>query len=303
MQAPCWRSVKMIQKHNNSRFLNEEVLNEHHRIYILEPDNISKLNKKVFGIKIRKYRQDANLSLASLASKCHTDKGNISYIESNCRFPNESLYLSLIEVLQIPSKEVKDLNQQRLTFLRETKNRRLSDILELSVIILWMKKNDATSLALSSLLRSALAKFELNYPSEDLFSKGAYQFHQDETVTHRLIEQKHILSFIYHFDKNKLFRTKDSLLTVISLFSKRVVMTQSEHNNLVKNLDTSKWYDDYLKKSKNDAVTLDDLLDNLYAYYEKNGVTLESLKCFGREFDAKFMSDIDQAALVAALKF
>jgi transcriptional regulator with XRE-family HTH domain len=301
----------MIQKHNNSRFLDEEVLNEHHRIYILEPDEISKLNKKEFGIKIRKYRQDANLSLASLASKCHTDKGNISYIESNCRFPNESLYLSLIEVLQIPLIEVQNLNQQRLTFLRETKNRRLSDILELSVIILWMKKNDATSLALSSLLRSALAKFELNYPSEDLFSKEAHQlhqdetvkFHQDETVTHRLIEQKHILSFIYHFDKNKLFRTKDGLLTVISLFSKRVVMTQSEHINLVKNLDTSKWYDDYLKKSKNDAVTLDDLLDNLYAYYEKNGVTLESLKCFGREFDAKFMRDIKHAALVAALKF
>ena len=66
-----------------------------------------------------------------------------------------------MEVLDIPYDKAEKINQLRLYFLMESRNRHLSEVLELSVNLLSMKKNTARGLALLALLKSALARFDL----------------------------------------------------------------------------------------------------------------------------------------------
>ena len=271
-----------------NKFIDDTLTKEHHLDFILDPDLVNDFGRSALGEMISSYRKRAGLTLRSLAEneKCSTTKTNIFHIESGSRLPNDSLYKALVEVLDIPYDKAEKINQLRLYFLMESRNRHLSEVLELSVNLLSMKKNTARGLALLALLKSALARFDLNYPREDLFSSKAklaeiMGFSQENLVARTLIEKKHILSFIDEY--NFLFFSKKNLLLLICIFSKKVVLLENEHNRLKKKdvlLNMGKF-----DRKTDDVENFNLFISKLYEYYNNYGIKIEPLHCFGREFN------------------
>ena len=274
----------------------DDVLNERHKAFILRPELIDELSKSEFGNNITYYRNTAELSLSSIAISCNTTKGNIWHIENGDRYPNSDLYLCMVNVLQINTDHANLLNDLRINFKRKRKEHDLSDISEFSVDLLRMQKNTARRIALLALLKSALARIELNYPSEDILSLGARAYGKEESVILKpLLEARHILSFIDEFDS--MFYSKENLLIVIALFAKKIVLSRSEYAQLhldETNRDMSLILDRLIKQLNDDVPAVERfkfLITELYKKYDNYGLKLESLQFFGVDFN-NVLSDI-----------
>jgi transcriptional regulator with XRE-family HTH domain len=281
----------------------DHVLNENHKHFILKPKD---LERGLFGEAIARYRKEVKLSLGSLAAKCSVTKTQIWLIEAGERYPNSELYTSIVAELKIPGENALRLNELRMISKRIRKDRDLSDILDLSVVTLMMKKNTARTISLLALLKSALARLELNYPNEELLSVRARNYDKEETVVLKpFLEQKHILSFIDAF--GSLCYTKENLLTVIAIFAKKVVITRSEYAHLdaANKRDLPKLLFRLIKQINHDdsivnrfKLFLTGLYDSYDNYY---GIKLETLKCFGADFD-EVLNDIEKEEVFRILK-
>ncbi len=231
--------------------------------FIVDPKLINESidNVQKVGSELRNFRLSANRSLEWAADQCDSTRGHLSRIEDNTRSPNSELFRCLSRVLMIPLDEAKELNTLRLLKSRKDKNQDLYDILSLCLELLGKKRNCAIRIALLSLLKSAVARLELNYPKEDIYSAKANI--SETTKDFRFIPKKFILSFIDNY--KRLSSNMESLLVVICLFSKSVVLSEDEydridHNNIKFNPYK---YDDFYKQ------------------FEDLGIELNPIKCFG----------------------
>jgi transcriptional regulator with XRE-family HTH domain len=278
----------MIQKPPINTRNYDALLKERHKAFILEPDLINDLSRKEFGANIFFFRNEAKLSLRSLALECHTTKTNLWHIEASDRLPNDSLYLSLVKVLNIPFNRAKKLNELRLAFLLKTKNRNLSDILDLCVNIFKQERNISTDLAINALLKSAIARFELNNDLiEDWHSQQARAAHQESPVYLKIFRKKDILEFMY--SEQSLFHSKENILLAICLFSKDIVLTKAEHHRLI--------------ESSLEYGPNREYLGNLYNMFNRGGeIVLEPLECFGDNFFDKIWNDLDKRKTLLILR-